>query len=265
MKKYLKQIKLSLINRLDYRQELVVSLIIGLIIFSGLYFFWNAVYENNTDIEINGYTLNQILIYYILIRIISEIIESRAGFRLSDMIQNGTISNYLIKPFSLKLWILSEELGRMLLDLFVKTVIFLGVFSIIFELPNISLLSIAIFFLSICFSFLITFNLFFLAGCIGFLVESAGGFNYAIRRIMFFLSGGLIPLSFFPETLQRIIELLPFKYIFDLPTKILFNENTDYNLIFLGLSVQIFWVITLWWFSNFIFNYLLQKNESVGI
>ena len=262
MLKYLELLKLSFINRLDHRQELVMSLLIGIIIFAGQAIFWKAVFRENEIV--NGFTFKQILNYYLFARIISEIIESRLGFKVSDLIQKGEVSNYLLKPVKIKSWLFIEEAGRIGLDVIIKVGIYLALFILLFGSLDIKIENLPVFLVMLFLALIISLNLFFLVGCTAFMVDNASGINHSLRRFIMFLAGGLIPVSFFPEFMQKAINFLPFKYIFDFPVRALTNGMPNSEVL-IGVTIQLVWAIALWVVSEIIFRSAIKHNQSVGI
>lgn len=262
MLKYFELIKVSFLNRIDYRQELIMSLFVGVVIFAGQVVFWKAVFSGNEIV--NGFTFKQILIYFLFARIISEIIDSRLGFKISDIINDGKISNYMLKPVRIKTWLIFEEIGRLSIDVMVKTGIYILLFVIFFGSIGVSFSNVMIFIFILILSLIISLNLYFLVGCTAFITDNANGINYSLRRGILFLAGGLIPISFFPDLFQNVINVLPFRYMFDFPIKVLTGKIFGFEIIS-GIGVQLLWVVVLWIITEFTLNFAIKRNQSVGI
>ena len=80
------------------------------------------------------------------------------------------------------------------------------------------------------------------------------------ETVVMLLAGAVIPLPFFPEDIRKVIELLPFQAIYNLPLKILIDKSLtacDYGLILLQ---QLFWLVVL-----FIISRLCFKKASKAI
>lgn len=262
MKKYIELIKLSLINRLDYRQELVMSLFIGVIVFSGQIIFWNAVFGEKETV--NGLTYSYILLYYLFARIASEVMDSKVGFRISELIINGSVTNYLLRPVRLQWWLFYHEIGQMSLDIAIKSGIYSMLFLLVFGSLDIIPSHIPLFFLSITMSLLIGFSLFMISGCSAFWTDCATSVNFGLRRMIFFLSGGLVPLVFFPEIVQKLLLYTPFPYIFDLPVRLIMTP-VSLRTAATGIGIQLAWAVGLWLIAGSFFRYAVKRNESVGI
>lgn len=59
-----------------------------------------------------------------------------------------------------------------------------------------------------------------------------------------FLSGQLIPLTFFPGAARRVAELLPFAAMQNMPLRIYTGNITGTGILY-GISFQCFWLLTL--------------------
>ena len=261
MKKYLYLIKTSFINTLDYRQELVTNFVISILIFASMAIFWRAVFVDHD--ELKGFNFTGIIQYYIFLSILLDIVDTQFAFKFIKEILNGHVTNLLLKPVNIKQWLFVRELGQILPLLLIKLVVF-GIFFEIFighfEIQVINLLG-ALLVLPI--SFAINANIYFILGCIAFWLGEIKGLLYGIRRVIMFISGGLIPMVFFPDMLQNIVTYLPFKYVFQFPLEI-FTEGVSVDKL-PNLIVMLVWLVVLSILSNRFLKYSYKRNESVGI
>ena len=67
---------------------------------------------------------------------------------------------------------------------------------------------------------LLQFFLFEALSLLAFWVENTYGIRFTVRVIMEVVGGAIIPLSFFPQILQKLFLLLPFSYLIYLPMRI---------------------------------------------
>ena len=63
--------------------------------------------------------------------------------------------------------------------------------------------------------------------------------------IVLLFSGATIPLAFFSEGLRRVVDLLPFRAIYDAPLTILLSKNGITEDVLCTIAIQIVWVIIL--------------------
>jgi len=77
-----------------------------------------------------------------------------------------------------------------------------------------------------------------------FYTMSPLGIRIVTLSLMEFLTGGIIPLPFLPDGLQRFIELTPFASMQNLPFRI-YSGNIAGKEMLLNVLLQIFWLVVL--------------------
>ncbi len=77
-----------------------------------------------------------------------------------------------------------------------------------------------------------------------FFTISPKGWKMVLTGAVDFLSGNIIPLPFFPAPFLKIVELLPFAYMQNVPFRIYCGDMVGEE-IFLSILKQIFWLIVL--------------------
>lgn len=262
MRKYLYLLKTSFVNRLDYRQELITNFLISCLIFVGFLIFWRAVFVGRESVK--GFSFPEIMQYYVFLSILSDVVDSNFAFTLSENIIDGKITNLLVKPVKVKLWMIVDEIGQILPLLIAKLIVFSSFFYLFIGKYTVKPENIAFVLLILPFSYLVNANLYFMFGCFSFWLSNVKGLLYGVRRIVLFISGGYVPLIFFPEFAQQILNFLPFRYVFSIPTSIFTNKFDFGNdgLVLLGL---VLWSVILYISANLFFKYSYKANESIGI
>jgi ABC-2 type transport system permease protein len=198
------------------------------------------------------------------VRVISDVVASNVGFKMSEMILDGTISNILIKPISIKAFIFLSDFGKLCFKLVSKIIVFGAIFMLLGQRWEFQIVSIGWFLMALVLCLFLSFSSYFLVGCIAFWTQDAKNINYGLQRMIFFLSGGLVPISFFPMWAQNISRFLPFEYMLNFPINLL-NGNLSVMHTLVGFSIGIFWCALLWLVGNFILKISIKYNESVGI
>ena len=89
------------------------------------------------------------------------------------------------------------------------------------------------------------------------------GLSQIMQAIVNLLSGMLIPIAFFPEWAQAIINLLPFSSSIYTPTMIYLGKITGADII-IALGLQIFWVIVLMIISKIMWKALIKNLTILG-
>lgn len=71
------------------------------------------------------------------------------------------------------------------------------------------------------------------------------GINIMKKVVVSLLSGAAIPISFFPESLAKVVMVLPFQAIYNTPLSILIHYRMPMGERFEMLGLQLFWVIVM--------------------
>jgi ABC-2 type transport system permease protein len=164
---------------------------------------------------------------------------------MSRQMINGTITTQLLRPLDYQLHVLFESLGDVISNL---TTIFLPSLIVIIVVFGASIplgLNIVVFALSLVLAYLISFCFDFSIGLTSFYTESIWGISITKEVIIMLLSGALIPLPFFPDTLRTVVQYLPFQAIYNIPLSILTKSTLGFWDYINMLGIQIMWLIIL--------------------
>ena len=85
----------------------------------------------------------------------------------------------------------------------------------------------------------------------------------AENALLSFLTGQLIPLSFFPEVIQRVFDFLPFSSMVYAPTMIYLGKYSGNELMFV-LFGQLVWVVILYVLGSLIWKRVTKRLVVLG-
>lgn len=184
-----------------------------------------------------------------------------------DMIKSGNIAYELARPQDLYFMWASKILGERLSNVALR---FLPVLIIGIILPrpynlvlNTSFMTFILFLITMSLSTILMTVLVLLYHVICLFTLDEKGVVNIFMVISDVLSGLIIPIPFFPDYLQKISNVLPFKYISDLPFRLYIgNISTTEGLI--GILVQIIWIIILILLGKLITKKALKKAVIQG-
>lgn len=184
-----------------------------------------------------------------------------------SMIKSGNVAYELCRPQDLYfMWafkILGERLSNTVLR-FLPVVIFALILPSPYNLdlsitiPRLLLFLVSIILAAILMTVLV---LFYHVICLFTLDEK--GIVGIFMVISDLLSGLVIPIPFFPEYLQNISNILPFRYISDFPFR-LYVGNITLQEGFNGIIIQIIWIIILILLGRLITKKALKKAVIQG-
>jgi ABC-2 type transport system permease protein len=121
-----------------------------------------------------------------------------------------------------------------------------------------------IFPLSLLMAFMVSFYIDYFVGLLGFYSESVWGLSTVKEIIVTVFSGALIPLQFFPATLQKVLLWLPFQAIYHTPLMLVTRPDQSWNIILPMLFVQLFWVAILFIFTSLFYNQAIKILRISG-
>jgi ABC-2 type transport system permease protein len=77
-----------------------------------------------------------------------------------------------------------------------------------------------------------------------FYILSQRGIKIMVTALTTFLSGGIIPLPFFPKPVLEVVQLLPFAAMQNMPLRIYSGNIVGIDAI-KGIAFQLYWLVTL--------------------
>lgn len=216
MSAYLYMIKIRILISLTYRFEAIFSVLMQFIVLTVSSFIWKVLYSGQAEVQ--GTTLEQMLVYTVLSVFLSCFYSTGVEGRLRSSIRNGNVAVDYIKPVNLYALYFSEDLGQIAVNFMLKglpILIFGGIFVAV-PVPA-SVPGLCLFMVSVVFSFLILWFIAAIFGVFNFWIIDIGPIGTVKDYIIHFLSGSLIPLWFFPAPVQKILTFTPFVYLYQTP------------------------------------------------
>lgn len=110
--------------------------------------------------------------------------------------------------------------------------------------PPASLIHFFLFLITLLLGLAVTVSLCILIYSLTFFTISPAGLKILFTSMVEFFSGAVIPLPFFPEKIQKMMELLPFASMQNVALRIYSADMTNRQM-FSAVTLQIFWLITL--------------------
>lgn len=164
------------------------------------------------------------------------------------LIKTGNIAYELCRPQDLYfMWaskILGERLSHVALR-FSPVIIFALILPSPFNLDlTITLPRLLLFILVMILSIILMTVLILLYHVICLFTLDEKGIVNIFMIISDVLSGLVVPVPFFPDYLKNISNILPFRYITDFPFR-LYVGDIGYNEAFIGIIIQIIWIVIL--------------------
>ena len=96
-----------------------------------------------------------------------------------------------------------------------------------------------------------------------FYTISQRGIKIIVTAVSSFLSGGMIPLAFFPEKILTILKYLPFSPMQSTPL-LIYSGNITGTEILKGIAMQIIWMIILIVIGKVLMNHSIKHVVVQG-
>jgi len=253
---YLYNARNSIMASMTYRIGFLFSLMSNLVIVTITYFLWKAIYSGRTTIH--GMIFNDAFATVVISMTLYQLFLTYTQHGMNSDMRDGNISQILIKPVDYQIYLLSDAVGRLFLNLLTVTVPTLLLIVFVFRVTIPIGMNILFFFFSILISYLINYLIEFIVGTISFYTLSVWGISAAFGVLVSIMSGAVVPLGFFPAWLRQAAEALPFRAIFAIPMNLLLTENPRLDFFLQGFGIQLFWLLFILLFSRFFFKRALK-------
>ena len=250
--------RIGFVNILAFRLRYYAGILTYLFNVTIYYFIWRAVYgpavsTGHAGATIAGYSLPQMLTYVAVGWIIRSFYWNTIDQEMAYEVIEGKIAMDLIKPVSMQWMWISRAMGESAFRLGLLTVPVAIVVALVFPVQGPSSReNFVLFLVSVLGSFFLMGAINFMIGTCAIPLQSILALIRAKFWLIELLSGLLIPMSFFPEPIQRVLAWLPFEHIAYTPLQIYLGK-LDHATALRMLGIQWFWVVGLlllahlWW------------------
>lgn len=231
------------------------------------YYLWMAIFGSSGKGILGGFTQNEMIIYVFMSYITSSFAMISISEEVSEDVVKGTVAMNLIKPIDYRTSIIARGFGNSIYRFLIPNIfvwIGLEVYKVfVLHLPMTSIANIAIYLVSSIFSFLIYVLFDFCFGMIAFFTTYIFGMQMAKDALLSFLTGQLIPLSFFPGVVQRVFDFLPFSSMVYTPVMIYLGKYDTTELLFV-LARQVIWIVILYVLGSIIWKKVTKRLIVLG-
>jgi ABC-2 type transport system permease protein len=262
MKRYFALTRGAYMMGVIYRFGFIFT-ILGNIVYLGVaYYLWKSIYGHAE--VINGMTFDETFLYVGLGSAIFILLKTYADWYIHYDIREGSITNTLVKPLDVGLYALFFSLGFFLMNVTAVTIPTLLMMVFVFKVQFVMGPGLLIFPFSLLLAFFISFFMDYFVGLFGFYSESVWGLSTTKEIIVTVFSGALVPLQFFPESMQKVLIYLPFQAIYHTPLMMVTRPDRDGKEFLVMLAVQVFWVVVMFIGTRLFYNQAVKVLRIGG-
>lgn len=236
-------IKTGIIRSLSYKFEVYGNILMQMIIMIASAYFWKALFKNADSVQ--GVTVDTMLVYTVVSSMISIILSSDVEWRIMKSVEKGTIAIDMMRPINVFSIFFAEDIARLISLFFQNLLPVFVIGSIIIGIPKPASVSALVYFLlSLIMAFFINWFIAAMFGMISFWAFEMSAIFQVKKHLVRLLSGSIIPIWFFPNWLQDVLNALPFAYLYQLPLDIYIGKATSAD-IKRGMLVQFLWLLAV--------------------
>jgi ABC-2 type transport system permease protein len=225
---FLHVVSLEARNRMSYRAEFWLNALVGFFVeLAVVYFLWQAMFDESGSDAIGGYTLTGMVTYYLAVILLGKLVRTqRFEGGVSADIYEGGLNRYLVFPAGYFPFKYAQHLGGLVpavfqFSLFAALVV--GVLDIPAHLrPTLASATMAL--TAVALANLLYYLLDYAIQLVAFWADNVWSLDVAKWFLASLLGGFMVPLSVFPEWVVPYLELLPFRFLFDFPARVLLGQ-----------------------------------------
>ena len=233
--------KMKMLTSMAYRFDFFTSFLTQAVLMVSWVFLWKAAFA--TQDVVGGVTESEMLQYAIVSMLLSTFYQRGVQNTINNKVREGEVAVDLFHPISVLGTYLAQDIGAAVNSFFILSLPLALISVFLLNIPLAVGGGTFLLFLACCLlSFAIQWILSALIGIISFWLVELGNLGLAKDAVVAILSGSIVPLWFFPESIQNISRFLPFKYIFQAPISIFVGKMPADELI-PTFVIQAVWVL----------------------
>lgn len=165
-----------------------------------------------------------------------------------DNIMNGNVAYEMCRPISIYNMWFTRSVANRLSRAMLRCVPILLVASFLPSPYGMSApagwKNFGFFLLAMVLGFLVTVSFFIIIYGLAFFTISPSGLRILITSVVEFFAGAIIPIPFFPEKMQAVLEVLPFASMQNVPLRIYSGSMSEEQMV-RAIWLQVMWFVIL--------------------
>jgi ABC-2 type transport system permease protein len=229
-------------RRMSYRSDFWISAISSLAVrLSVAYFIVKAVFAGSGRPAIAGYDANGMFLYYVAALLVGKLVQTTELEQgISQDVYEGGLTRYLLYPAPYGTMKYVQQLGS-LGPALVQILLFAAWIPFLVGIPReVTIGGIAMGLGAIAVANLLQFLITFPIQLVAFWADNVWSLMVMNRFVSSLLGGMVVPLSLFPDGAQRVLEGLPFRYLFAFPVETLLGRISPAEWA-IGMAVGLGW------------------------
>jgi len=202
---------------------------------------------------------SSLVFYYILTLLISRLASTYFDDWFAEEIKDGRVSRYLLKPISVYVYIMAQQLANRLIGTLYTLPIYWPTLSTLVTFPRL-----AIFFALLSLSYIQKFMFSWIISLTAFWVDQFSILTHFKWILEGVFGGAWLPLSFFPVWWQTTSKFTPFYNWYYFPITLLTTTSVTTSEIISGFSISILWTLVLILAGRVMWKKAIYHYSAVG-
>jgi ABC-2 type transport system permease protein len=232
--------------------------------FAVAYFVWRSIFHSQGVTSLQGFTFNALMAYYLLAPMVERTVQGSDWGHISRDIYEGGLNRYLVYPISFFGTKFISQLAQSTLGWVQLMIVWVvvnasGVTGVVFD-PIQSLAALGVMACAI----LVQFAIHACLEQMAFWADNVWSLLVMSRMIVHLAGGALLPLTFFPQSLQTVFHYLPFRCFIDLPTRLLLGQSSMEEAL-TGMALALTWTLFLAVCANGLWRRGMLRYSGAGM
>lgn len=265
MKKYWYVVRQEWLRLFTYRYDFWIHFLGTILVnVSVSWFLWKSIFSQSDSTLLKDYSFQRVIFYYLLVPIVERGVRGTELTGISSDIYEGGLSKYLVYPMDYFLYRYVIHFAQT--AVFTLQIVIVAAYIFIqqpFE-NTVSFSLVAQFFIFLMAGNLVYFVIATVVELMSFWMDHVWSLLVSLRFVLLLAGGGLLPLSFFPDTLQSLLYWTPFPYMTFVPLEILIQGRVPVSFLS-ALSVLFLWFVLATLVLQFLWRRGLRHYSGVGM
>ncbi|RIK65911.1 MAG: hypothetical protein DCC65_11565 [Planctomycetota bacterium] len=235
-------LRVAIATMMQYRGEIFLWAVWGLINPAVLYAMWSAAAEGNVDQTLAGFDRGQFGAYYFCIMIIGHVTTAWDAYELGYFIRSGSLSPKLLRPI-LPVWeALAANIAYKVATLAFVVPSWLIFYLIVRPTFSAGLWQISLGLLAVVLAGVLNFVIGYVVALVAFWSPKLDAVGEAYFGMAMMFGGRFAPLEALPWLLKEIALVLPFRWMYAFPAELLMGKIATASEALAGIGMQLVWL-----------------------
>ena len=263
---FLKLVEMDLKVCLQYKLGFFITVFVQPFEILVIHLLFKGLYAYNQTQLVQGYSLNEMIWYFIVVRFVFIFIWNWTCVDMSDKIISGKLTLDLVRPVSVMKLELANALGDRIMGVLLEFIPSMLLLSLLYPPKFLIAYSMLRFFIVIIGSFLLYFMISFFISLFAYPIKNSTTIIIVQNFIIPAIGGINFPLEFLPSGVNRVLDFLPFKYIFYWPIQFFLNRPATREpfFVFRIFLIQMLFTLVFYLLSKLFYNHIAKEYCATG-